>query len=51
MPQKRKKTAQISLRIDANLKEAVEKAATEDHRSLTSLVEQLLTATFGGGAL
>ena len=34
-------------------KEAVEKAATEDHRSLTSLVEQLLTslATFGGGAL
>ena len=44
MPQKRKKTAQISLRIDANLKEAVEKAATEDHRSLTSLVEQLLTS-------
>ena len=44
MPQKRKKTAQISLRIDPNLKEAAEKAAGEDHRSLTSLVEQLLTS-------
>jgi len=44
MPKKRKKTARISLRIDAKLKEAVEKAATEDHRSLTSLVEQLLTS-------
>jgi len=46
MPQKRKKTAQISLRIDANLKEAAEKAAIEDHRSLTSLVEQLLARTY-----
>jgi hypothetical protein len=44
MPQKRKKTVQISLRIDANLKEAAERTATEDHRSLTSLVEQLLTS-------
>jgi hypothetical protein len=44
MPQKRKKTAQINLRIDVNLKEAAEKAAIEDHRSLTSLVEQLLAS-------
>jgi hypothetical protein len=44
MPKKRKKMAQISLRIDAHLKEAAETAATEDHRSLTSLVEQLLAS-------
>jgi hypothetical protein len=39
---KRNKTAQINLRIDPALKEAAEKAAAEDHRSLTSLVEKLL---------
>lgn len=41
--QQRKKTAQINLRIDPALKEAAEKAAVEDQRSLTSLVEKLLT--------
>ena len=39
---RRKKTAQITLRIDSMLKEAAEKAAAQDHRSLTSLIERLL---------
>ncbi|MGH1590433.1 hypothetical protein ACRBEV_21475 [Methylobacterium phyllosphaerae] len=38
-----KKTAQVNLRIDPALKEAAETAAKEDQRSLTSLVEKLLT--------
>lgn len=37
------KTAQVNLRITPALKEAAEKAAAEDHRSLTSLVEKLLS--------
>ncbi|MCJ2120638.1 MULTISPECIES: hypothetical protein [unclassified Methylobacterium] len=41
--QQRKKTAQVNLRIDPALKEAAESAAKEDQRSLTSLVEKLLT--------
>ncbi|KAA0122246.1 toxin-antitoxin system HicB family antitoxin [Methylobacterium sp. P1-11] len=41
--QQRKKTAQVNLRIDPALKEAAEMAAKEDQRSLTSLVEKLLT--------
>ena len=41
--QQRKKTAQVNLRIDPALKEAAEAAAKEDQRSLTSLVEKLLT--------
>ncbi|MCJ2089530.1 hypothetical protein MKK88_26595 [Methylobacterium sp. E-005] len=41
--QQRKKTAQVNLRIDPALKEAAEFAAKEDQRSLTSLVEKLLT--------
>ena len=39
---RRKKTAQITVRIDSNLKEAAEKAAAKQHRSLTSLIERLL---------
>jgi hypothetical protein len=40
---RRKKTAQITVRIDSKLKEAAEKAAAQDHRSLTALIERLLT--------
>ncbi len=42
MAEKRIKTAQVNLRIDPKLKAAAEKAAAEDHRSLTSLIEKLL---------
>jgi hypothetical protein len=38
----RTKTAQVNLRIRPELKEAAERAATEDQRTLTSLVEKLL---------
>jgi hypothetical protein len=41
--QKRRKTAQVNLRVDPALKAAAEKAAVDDQRSLTSLVEKLLT--------
>jgi hypothetical protein len=37
-----KKTAQITFRIDPNLKDAAEKAAAQDRRSLTSLIERVL---------
>lgn len=40
---KRIKTAQVNLRIRPELKEAAERAASEDQRSLTSLVEKVLT--------
>jgi hypothetical protein len=43
MAEKRIKTAQVNLRIDPSLKAAAEKAAAADQRSLTSLVEKLLT--------
>ena len=43
MPHKRNKTAQVNLRLEPALKRAAEKAATLDHRSLTSLVEKLLS--------
>lgn len=43
MAEKRLKTAQVNLRIDPILKEAADKAAAEDQRSLTSLIEKLLT--------
>lgn len=43
MSQKRLKTAQVNLRILPDLKEAAEKAAADDQRSLTSLIEKLLT--------
>ncbi len=32
----------LNLRIEPSLKEAAEKAAAADHRSLTSLIEKLL---------
>jgi hypothetical protein len=37
------KTTQVNLRLTAALKAAAEKAAGRDHRSLTSLIEKLLT--------
>jgi hypothetical protein len=37
------KTAQVNLRLQPALKAAAEEAAKADHRSLTSLVEKLLT--------
>jgi hypothetical protein len=43
MTEKRIKTAQVNLRLEPKLKAAAEKAAADDHRSLTSLVEKLLT--------
>jgi len=43
MTEKRLKTAQVNLRIDPALKAAADKAAANDQRSLTSLVEKLLT--------
>ncbi len=43
MTEKRIKTAQVNLRLVPSLKAAAEKAAQDDHRSLTSLIEKLLT--------
>jgi hypothetical protein len=43
MIEKRVKTAQVNLRLTPALKAAAEKAASDDQRSLTSLVEKLLT--------
>jgi len=43
MPEKRLKIAQVNLRMRPALKDAAERAAAADHRSLTSLVEKLLT--------
>jgi predicted HicB family RNase H-like nuclease len=40
----RRKTATLNLRIAPELKEAAEKAAVADNRTLTSLIEKLLTA-------
>jgi hypothetical protein len=40
--QQRLKTAQVNLRMKPDMKEAAEKAAADDHRSLTSLIEKLL---------
>jgi hypothetical protein len=37
------KTAIVQLRLQPSLKKAAEKAATDDSRSLTSLIEKLLT--------
>jgi hypothetical protein len=39
---RQKKTAQITFRIDPNLKEAAGKAAALERRSLTSLIEKVL---------
>jgi hypothetical protein len=43
MAEKRIKTAQLALRIEPALKRAAEKAAADDRRSLTSLIEKLLS--------
>jgi hypothetical protein len=43
MAEQRRKTATLNLRIDPTLKVAAEKAAAEDRRSVTSLIEKLLT--------
>jgi hypothetical protein len=43
MVEKRIKTAQVNLRVEPSLKATAEKAASDDHRSLTSLIEKLLT--------
>jgi hypothetical protein len=40
---KETKIAQVNLRLKPSLKAAAEKAAAEDQRSLTSLIEKLLT--------
>jgi hypothetical protein len=40
--QKRLKTAQVNLRIDPSLKAVAERAAADDKRSLTGLIEKLL---------
>ena len=37
-----RKTAQLNMRIDPEVKAAAELAAAADHRSLSSLVEKLL---------
>jgi hypothetical protein len=37
-----RKTAQFNMRIDPELKEAAERAAADDRRSLSSLIEKLL---------
>lgn len=42
MSEQRKKTATLNLRISPELKAAAEKAAADDGRSLTSLIEKLL---------
>ena len=43
MTEKRKKTSIITIRAEPHLKAAAEKAAMDDHRSLTQLVEKLLS--------
>ena len=40
----RQKTALLNLRISPELKQLAAKAAADDHRSITSLIEKLLTA-------
>jgi hypothetical protein len=37
------KTAQVNLRVSPSLKAAAQRAAADDHRSLTSLIEKLLS--------
>jgi hypothetical protein len=37
------KDAQVNLRLQPSLKAAAEAAAADDHRSLTSLIEKLLS--------
>jgi hypothetical protein len=42
MVERRRETVTLNLRIDPTLKAAVERAATADHRFLTSLIEKIL---------
>jgi hypothetical protein len=42
-PEKRIKTKQVNMRLAPALKDAADKAAADDQRSLTSLVQKLLT--------
>ena len=44
------KTAQVNLRLSSSLKARAEKAAAQDHRSLTSLIEKLLADHLQGRA-
>ncbi len=43
MPATETKTALLQMRVQPTLKAAAEKAAAEDQRSLTSLIEKLLS--------
>lgn len=43
MATQRQKTALLNLRVDPALKETASRAAAADQRSLTSLIEKLLT--------
>jgi len=43
MPEKRLKTAQINWRVEPELKAAAEKGAEAEGRTLTNLIERLLT--------
>jgi len=43
MAEQRRKTATLNLRIDPELKAAADRAADVERRSLTSLVEKLLS--------
>ena len=42
MAEQRRKTATLNLRVEPDLKKLAEQAASDDHRSLTALVEKLL---------
>ena len=44
-PRRQPKTAQLNIRIDPALKEAAERYAADDSRSVTSLIEHLLRTT------
>jgi len=39
----RQKTLQFNMRMTPQLKDAAEQAAADDHRSIASLIEKLLT--------
>jgi hypothetical protein len=42
MPEKRLKTATLNLRLEPRIKELLQQAATDDHRSITQLLELLV---------
>jgi hypothetical protein len=43
MPDHRQKAASLNLRLDPALKAALAKAATDEHRTITGLLEKLIT--------